>query len=85
MNETKSAYINGGMEFWVRFSDGSKAKFGICSDCLKVSTQEQIDKILEKQKINWGQEIQATLNWYVHKAINLKVIKWAKEENGLKA
>lgn len=83
MNEKKTAYINGGMEFWVKFSDESRATFGICLDCLDKITQEQLDELIERQKINWGLEIQKQLTWYITKAINLKIIKHAKTKEEL--
>jgi hypothetical protein len=83
MNSTKTEYINGGTEFWVKFSDGSRAQFAICSDCLEKLNQEQLDKIMESQKVSWGQEIQAQFNWYIKQAINLKIIKYAKTKEEL--
>ncbi len=83
MNETKTAYINGGFEFWVLFSDESRAQFAICPDCFDIISQEQLDKIMERQKVSWGQEIQAQLNWFVKKASNLKIIKFSKDKNGI--
>ena len=83
MNPNKTAYINGGLEFWVQFSDNSKAQFAICSDCFDKITQEQLDEIMERQKVSWGQEIQAQLNWYIKQAINLKITKHSKTKEGL--
>lgn len=78
MNDKKTSYINGGMEFWVKFSDESRATFAICLDCLDKITQEQLSKIMERQKVNWGFEIQKQLLWYVENAINLKIVEHAK-------
>lgn len=79
MNPKKTAYINGGMEFNVEFNDGSNANFGICEDCFKVLTQEQADEIIKRQIVSWGLEIQAQLNWYIQKAVHLKITKWKPE------
>jgi len=76
MNEKKTAYINGGKEFVVTFTDGTKANFAICEECLKVLTMEQVQEILKRQIVSWGQEIQASLNWYIQEAIHLRVDKW---------
>ena len=83
MSKEKSAYINGGVEFWVRFSDNSFAKFAICFDCLDKITQEQLDEIMERQKISWGKEISKSLIWFYQKACHLKITKWAKTKEGL--
>jgi hypothetical protein len=83
MNQNKTAYTNGGFEFWVKFSDGSKACFAICSDCFDKITPEQLDDIMKRQKVSWGQEIQAQLNWYVKEVVNLKIVKHAKTKEGL--
>ena len=84
MNSIKSEYINGGKEFWVRFSDGSRAQFSICSDCLENITQEQLGSIMQRQRISWGLEIQAQLDWYVKSVSGMSIIKYAntKEELG---
>ena len=83
MNESKTAYINEGFEFWVKFSDESRAQFAICPDCFNTINQEQLDKIMERQKVSWGMEIQAQLNWFIKKAINLKIVKFSKDKNGI--
>ncbi len=83
MNSTQAEYINGGLEFWVKFSNGNNAKFAICSDCLDKITQEQLDEIMERQKVSWGQEIQAQLNWYIKEAVNSKIVKYAKTKEEL--
>ena len=83
MNEAKTQYINNGFEFWVKFSDGSRAQFAICLDCFNAITQEQLDKIMERQKVSWGLEIQAQLSWFIKKAVNLKIIKFSKDKNGI--
>ena len=83
MNEAKTQYINNGFEFWVKFSDGSRAQFAICPDCFNAITQEQLDKIMERQKVSWGMEIQAQLSWFIKKAINLKIIKFSKDKDGI--
>jgi len=71
------------MDFWVQFSDGSKAQFAICFDCFEVITQEQINDIMQSQILNWGQEIYNQLNWYITKAVNLKITKWVKTKDAL--
>jgi len=83
MDKTKTKYVNGGIAFWVKFSDGSQAQFSACEDCYKVITQEQLDDIMASQKVNWGWEISKTLQWYYDKAIHLKIAKHAKEKDGL--
>ena len=83
MDEKKSSYINGGQNFFVKFHDGTIAEFAICKDCFFVLTQEQIDKIVESQKVNWGMEIQFQLQWYINEAIHLKAVKWAEKREGL--
>lgn len=83
MTPNKKAYINGGMSMWVKFSDGSRAEFSICSECFDKITQEQLDELVARQKLNWGIEIQKTLEWYITKAVNLKIVKHAKTKEGL--
>jgi len=83
MDDKKTSFINNGLEFWVKFSDGSRAQFAICSDCLATITQEQLDDIMERQKNNWGLEIQATLNWFVKTASHLKIVKHSNTKEGL--
>ena len=78
MNEKKTEYINGGFDFNVTFNDGKTAKFAICGDCFQKLTQEQIDKIMQSQIVNWGIEIQKQLSWYIAKAIHLRITKWEK-------
>ena len=48
-----------------------------------IATQEQLDKIMERQKVSWGLEIQAQLSWFIKKAVNLKIIKFSKDKNGI--
>lgn len=83
MNKEKSAYINGGMSLWVRFSDNSQAEFSICQDCYKNITQEQLEDILKSQIVNWGMEIAMQLQWFYKKAVHLKIVKHAKTKDGL--
>ena len=83
MDPKATQYINGGMEFWVRFNDGTKAQFAICSECFPQLTTEQLKNIMASQKVSWGMEIEATVRWYATKAIHLEIVAHAKEENGL--
>lgn len=76
MNIDCSQYNDKGTELKVLFTDNTKALFGICYSCKSTITKEQVEKILESQKVNWGLEIQKTLEWYVSEAINLKVGAW---------
>jgi hypothetical protein len=81
MNETKTALINGGFEFWVAFQDGTKAQFAICEDCYSKITQEQLDGILSSQLINWGEEIASQMRWFYTQAVHLKIVKHAKTKS----
>lgn len=83
MNDKKTAYINNGMEFYTRFSDNSIAKFAICKDCYDKITQEQLDKIIRSQIVNWGLEISKQMLWYAQKAVHLKIIKHGKDKNAV--
>lgn len=83
MNETKSQYINGGFEFWVSFSDGSRACFAACEDCYRVIAPEQLAVIMQRQVVSWGQEIAAQLKWYYTKAVHLQITKHARSKDGL--
>lgn len=83
MNEKKTAYNDYGMEFFVKFSDGSKANFAICKECFKNLTQEQVDKILQRQLVNYGAEIQSQMVWFYKIAIHLKVAKWSENKKEL--
>lgn len=80
MNKEKTSYINGGMSFWVKFSDDSKAEFAICQDCYSVVTQEQLDEIMRRQIVSWGEEIQAQMRWFAKIAVHLRIIKWSKDK-----
>lgn len=83
MDKAKQKYINGGFEFFVLFSDNSRASFSICEDCYKNITQEQLDEIMKSQIVNWGWEISQTLNWFYTNACHLKIVKHSKEKSGL--
>jgi len=83
MNDKKTAYINGGMEFWVRFNDGNNATFSICETCYSTITQEQLDEIMKSQIVNWGLEIASQLQWFYKIAVHLKIVAHAKEKSGL--
>jgi len=83
MNQKKTSYINGGMDFWVQFSDSTRAIFAICQDCYKNITQEQLDGIMQSQIVSWGDDIQKQLLWYINKAIFLRIDKHAKDKDGL--
>jgi hypothetical protein len=83
MNETKTALINGGFEFWVAFQDDTKAQFSICEDCYSKITQEQLDEILKSQVMNWGMEVEANLRWFYTQAVHLKIVKHARDKSGL--
>jgi hypothetical protein len=76
MNEKMDVYINGGREFIMHFTDGTKANFGICEDCLKNLTMAQSEEILKRQLVNWGLEIQGQLSWFIKEAVHLRVDKW---------
>jgi len=76
MNKKQTAYINDGQEFVMYFTDGTKANFAICRECLKTLTKEQAQEILKRQIVSWGQEIQAQLNWFMQDAVHLKIDKW---------
>ena len=84
MNEAKTAFMNGGFEFFVKFNDGGHATFAICEDCYAKLTQEQMDEIMRSQIVNWGIEIQKQLSWYIAQAVHLKIIKWSNTKDGLK-
>lgn len=82
-----------GMTFWIKFNDDRKAEVAICKDCFASLTQEQIDKFMSDQIYTWGMEIIAKplsvlelskqLSWYINTAVHLKIVKYAKDENGL--
>jgi hypothetical protein len=76
MNDKKTAYLECGMEFYVKFSDDSIASFSICKDCFKTATQGDMDKIIGSQIINWGIDIEKQMKWYYSKAVHLKIVKW---------
>jgi hypothetical protein len=82
MNDTKTQYINTGFEFWVKFSDESKAQFSICEDCYSKITQEQLDAIMQSQIVNWGEEITKQMQWYYTQAVHLKIVKHARDKGG---
>ena len=83
MNDKKTSYANGGMEFCVKWTDGKNGNFAICSDCFKTLTKEQVEKITQQQILNWGIEIQKQLSWYIKEAVHFRVAKWAKEEKDI--
>ena len=83
MTKDKSAYCNGGIEFWVKFSDESKAQFAMCSDCLDKITQEQLNELMERQKVSWGEEISATFRWFYKEVCHLKIVKWGRTKEEL--
>ena len=82
MNEKKTEYINGGLEFWVKFNDGSQACFAGCEDCYKIITPEQLKTIMQRQIVSWGEEIAAQLKWYYAKAVHLQIIRHARTKDG---
>ena len=83
MNPKKTAYINGGFEFFVLFNDNSRASFSCCEECYKNITQEQLDEIMKSQILNWGLEIIQTQTWYSRKAVHLKIIKHGRMKDEL--
>lgn len=83
MNEKKTAYLENGMEFFVKFNDNSIASFSICKNCYGKVSQEDMDKIIQSQIVNWGIDIENTLKWYYTKAVHLKITKWANTKNEL--
>ena len=83
MNEKKTAYNDYGMAFFTKFDDGSQAEFSICKDCYKTLTQEQADRIISQQIVNWGEDIYKQMLWYSRKAVHLKIVKWNKDKSGL--
>jgi hypothetical protein len=76
MNIRKTAYLESGMEFFVKFNDGSIASFSICKECYAKATQEDMDKIIQSQILNWGIDVEKTLRWFYTKAVFLKIDKW---------
>lgn len=84
MNEQKTAYNEHGMEFFVKWHDGSIGSYGICKQCFATLTQEQIDAINSRQITNWGDDIKKQLQWYYLKAVHLKVEAWAKTKEEVK-
>lgn len=82
MNDKKTAYINGGMEFFVKFNDNSNACFAACEDCFNKITPEQLSIIMKRQVVSWGREIKEQLKWYYTKAVHLQIIKHSRTKDG---
>jgi hypothetical protein len=57
----------------------------MCNECFKIAKQEDMDKIIQSQIVNWGIDIAKQLNWYYTKAVHLKIIKWDKDKNAIQA
>ncbi len=82
-----------GMTFWVLFNDGTNAEFSICKDCFNTLNQEKLDKIMSDEIYTWGMQIICEplglldlvkqLRWYVETAVHLRIVKYARDKNGL--
>ncbi len=83
MNEKNTIFINDGMDFFVKLDDKNRASFACCQECFDKITQEQLNMILERQKVNWLKEIQAQLDWFAREVLNYKIIKYARNKEEL--
>jgi hypothetical protein len=83
MNKEKTELINGGISFFVKFSDESIGEFTICQECYSKITQEQLDEIMKGQIISWGLDIAMQLRWFYSKSAHYKIIQHAKTKNEL--